>query len=172
MSAAGATTLPKARQQKATRLQGLGSATHQVAGKRGASTSPNVVASPRRIRMLRSCTQQLPTTHQPRSAANASFHGPEFGKGNSKPGGTGNTRSISSEYDNAVAPSSATHFAVGAVEGFNPKARVSTRSAYGFRSHDHAEVALNHRRGKLPEPDWRAHKSAYRGGNGNCLAPQ
>jgi transposase len=49
-------------------------------------------------------------------------------------------------------------FAAGAVEGFNLKARVTTRIAYGFRSHDHAEVALYHRLGKLPEPDWLTHK--------------
>jgi transposase len=38
-------------------------------------------------------------------------------------------------------------FAAGAVEGFNLKARVTTRIAYGFRSYDHAEVALYHRLG-------------------------
>jgi len=49
-------------------------------------------------------------------------------------------------------------FAAGAVEGFNLKARVTTRIAYGFRSYDHAEVALYHRLGNLPEPDWLIHK--------------
>jgi transposase len=44
-------------------------------------------------------------------------------------------------------------FAAGAVEGFNLKARVTTRMAYGFRSYDHAETALYHRLGNLPEPD-------------------
>jgi transposase len=49
-------------------------------------------------------------------------------------------------------------FAAGAVEGFNLKARVTTRMAYGFRSHDHAEIALYHRLGNLPEPDWLTHR--------------
>ncbi|MGE5784380.1 MAG: transposase, partial [Myxococcales bacterium] len=47
-----------------------------------------------------------------------------------------------------------------AVEGFNLKARVTTRIAYGFRSFDHAQTALYHRLGKLPEPDWLTHKFA------------
>lgn len=51
-------------------------------------------------------------------------------------------------------------FAAGAVEGFNLKARVTTRIAYGFRSFDHAQIALYHRLGKLPEPDWFTHKFA------------
>ena len=49
-------------------------------------------------------------------------------------------------------------FAAGAVEGFNLKARVTTRMAYGFRSYDHAETALYHRLGNLPEPDWLTHR--------------
>ena len=49
-------------------------------------------------------------------------------------------------------------FAAGAVEGFNLKARVTTRMAYGFRSYDHAEIALYHRLGNLPEPDWLTHR--------------
>lgn len=49
-------------------------------------------------------------------------------------------------------------FAAGAVEGFNLKARVTTRIAYGFRSYDHAETALYHRLGNLPEPDWLTHR--------------
>ena len=49
-------------------------------------------------------------------------------------------------------------FAAGAVEGFNLKARVTTRLAYGFRSYDHAEIALYHRLGNLPEPDWLTHR--------------
>ena len=49
-------------------------------------------------------------------------------------------------------------FAAGAVEGFNLKARVTTRIAYGFRSYDHAEIALYHRLGNLPEPDWLTHR--------------
>lgn len=48
--------------------------------------------------------------------------------------------------------------ALGAVEGMNNKARVTTKLAYGFRSYDHAEIALFHRLGKLPEPDWLAHR--------------
>ncbi|HMA93890.1 MAG TPA: transposase, partial [Polyangiaceae bacterium] len=51
-------------------------------------------------------------------------------------------------------------FAAGAVEGFNLKARVTTRIAYGFRSFDHAQTALYHRLGKLPEPDRFTHKFA------------
>jgi transposase len=51
-------------------------------------------------------------------------------------------------------------FAAGAVEGFNLKARVTTRMAYGFRSYDHAQIALYHRLGKLPEPEWLTHKFA------------
>jgi len=49
-------------------------------------------------------------------------------------------------------------FAHGATEGFNNKARITTRKAYGFRSYDHAEIALYHALGELPEPDWLAHK--------------
>jgi transposase len=48
--------------------------------------------------------------------------------------------------------------AAGAVEGFNLKARVTTRMAYGFRSYDHAEIALYHRLGNLPEPDYLTHR--------------
>ena len=39
----------------------------------------------------------------------------------------------------------------GAVEGFNNKAKVTTRRAYGFRTFGAAEVALYHTLGKLPE---------------------
>jgi transposase len=42
--------------------------------------------------------------------------------------------------------------AMGAVEGINNKARVTTKLAYGFRSYEHAEIALFHRLGALPEP--------------------
>jgi transposase len=42
-------------------------------------------------------------------------------------------------------------FAMGAVEGFNNKARVATKLAYGFRTYEHAEIALFHRLGALPE---------------------
>lgn len=48
--------------------------------------------------------------------------------------------------------------ALGAVEGMNGKARVTTKLAYGFRTYDHAEIALFHRLGKLPEPPWLTHR--------------
>jgi len=51
-------------------------------------------------------------------------------------------------------------FAMGAVEGFNNKARVTTKMAYGFRSYEHAEIALFHRLGDLPEPPWLTHRFA------------
>jgi transposase len=49
-------------------------------------------------------------------------------------------------------------FAHGATEGFNNKARITTRKAYGFRNYEHAEIALYHSLGDLPEPDWLAHR--------------
>ena len=49
-------------------------------------------------------------------------------------------------------------FAHGATEGFNNKARITTRKAYGFRSFEHAQIALFHALGELPEPDWLAHR--------------
>lgn len=51
-------------------------------------------------------------------------------------------------------------FAAGATEGLNNKAKLSSKIAYGFRSRRHAEIALYHRLGNLPEPDWLAHKFA------------
>lgn len=48
-------------------------------------------------------------------------------------------------------------FSHGAVEGFNNKARVTTRKAYGFRTYRHAEIALYHALGNLPEPPF-AHR--------------
>lgn len=48
--------------------------------------------------------------------------------------------------------------AMGAVEGMNGKARVTTQLAYGFRGYHHAEIALFHRLGHLPEPPWLTHK--------------
>ena len=51
-------------------------------------------------------------------------------------------------------------FAMGAVEGFNNKARVTTKMAYGFKRYEHAEIALFHRLGDLPEPPWITHKFA------------
>ena len=41
----------------------------------------------------------------------------------------------------------------GAVEGFNNKAKLTTRRAYGFRTFHAIEVALYHTIGALPEPD-------------------
>jgi transposase len=41
--------------------------------------------------------------------------------------------------------------ALGAVEGFNNKAKVTSRKAYGFRSYDVMKVALYHTLGDLPE---------------------
>jgi transposase len=49
-------------------------------------------------------------------------------------------------------------FAAGATEGFNNKARVTTRKAYGIRTYRHAEIALYHALGGLPEPPWLTHK--------------
>jgi transposase len=49
-------------------------------------------------------------------------------------------------------------FAGGATEGFNNKARITTRKAYGFRTFEHAEIALYHALGDLPEPPWLAHR--------------
>ena len=49
-------------------------------------------------------------------------------------------------------------FAAGATEGFNNKARITTRKAYGFRTYEHAEIAMYHALGNLPEPDWLTHK--------------
>ena len=49
-------------------------------------------------------------------------------------------------------------FAAGAVEGFNLKARVTTRMADDFRGYDLAETALYRRLGYLPEPDWLTHR--------------
>ena len=49
-------------------------------------------------------------------------------------------------------------FAHGATEGFNNKARITTRKAYGFRTYEHAQIALYHALGDLPEPDWLAHR--------------
>jgi transposase len=48
--------------------------------------------------------------------------------------------------------------AMGATEGFNNKARITTRKAYGFRTYEHAEIALYHSLGNLPEPDWLTHR--------------
>lgn len=42
----------------------------------------------------------------------------------------------------------------GAVEGFNGKAKLITRRAFGFRTQRALEVALYHSLGRLPEPDF------------------
>lgn len=42
----------------------------------------------------------------------------------------------------------------GAVEGFNNKAKLTIRKAYGFRTYNAAEIALYHTLGRLPEPDF------------------
>jgi transposase len=49
-------------------------------------------------------------------------------------------------------------FALGATEGFNNKARITTRKAYGFRTYEHARIALYHALGDLPVPDWLTHR--------------
>lgn len=41
----------------------------------------------------------------------------------------------------------------GVVEGFNNKAKLTTRKAYGFRTFEAAETALYHALGDLPEPE-------------------
>jgi transposase len=49
-------------------------------------------------------------------------------------------------------------FSHGATEGLNNKARSVTKRSYGFRSYLHAQVALYHAMGKLPEPEWLTHR--------------
>jgi len=44
-------------------------------------------------------------------------------------------------------------FSSGAVEGFNLKAKLTTRKAFGFRTFQATEVALYHTLGDLPEPE-------------------
>ena len=41
----------------------------------------------------------------------------------------------------------------GAVEGFNNKAKLTMRRAFGFRTYRALELALYHTLGNLPEPD-------------------
>ncbi|MEN8173988.1 MAG: ISL3 family transposase [Chloroflexota bacterium] len=48
-------------------------------------------------------------------------------------------------------------FSSGIVEGFNTKAKLTTRKAYGFRTYHAAEIALYHALGALPVPKT-AHK--------------
>jgi len=42
----------------------------------------------------------------------------------------------------------------GAVEGFNNKAKLTTKKAYGFRTYAAIEIALYHQLGNLPEPQF------------------
>lgn len=49
-------------------------------------------------------------------------------------------------------------FALGATEGLNNKAKLSSKIGYGFRTERHAKVALFHRLGGLPEPAWLTHR--------------
>ncbi len=44
--------------------------------------------------------------------------------------------------------------ALGCVEGFNNKAKVTTKRSYGFRSYDMLKIALYHTLGDLPEPEF------------------
>ncbi len=44
-------------------------------------------------------------------------------------------------------------FSSGIVEGFNTKAKLTTRKAYGFRTYHAAEIALYHTLGVLPVPE-------------------
>jgi len=44
-------------------------------------------------------------------------------------------------------------FSSGIVEGFNTKAKLTTRKAYGFRTYYAAEIALYHALGALPVPE-------------------
>jgi transposase len=42
----------------------------------------------------------------------------------------------------------------GVVEGFNTKAKLTSRKSFGFRTYHGAEVALYHALGALPEPEF------------------
>ena len=42
----------------------------------------------------------------------------------------------------------------GTVEGFNNKAKLTTRRAFGFRTFEAAEIALYHSLGALPQPEF------------------
>ena len=44
-------------------------------------------------------------------------------------------------------------FSCGIVEGFNNKAKLTTRKAYGFRTYHAVEIALYHALGALPVPE-------------------
>jgi len=45
-------------------------------------------------------------------------------------------------------------FSSGIVEGFNCKAKLTIRKAYGFRTFHALEIALFHQLGALPEPEF------------------
>ncbi len=49
------------------------------------------------------------------------------------------------------------HLSRGVVEGFNTKAKLTTRKAFGFRTYHALEVSMYHTLGALPEPEF-AHK--------------
>jgi transposase len=42
----------------------------------------------------------------------------------------------------------------GVVEGFNTKAKLTSRKSFGFRTYPGAEIALYHALGALPEPEF------------------
>ena len=42
----------------------------------------------------------------------------------------------------------------GVVEGFNNKAKLATKKAYGYRELKTLEIALYHHLGNLPEPEF------------------
>lgn len=42
----------------------------------------------------------------------------------------------------------------GVVEGYNNKAKLTTKKAYGFRTYEAIEIALYHQLGNLPEPEF------------------
>ena len=42
----------------------------------------------------------------------------------------------------------------GTVEGFNNKAKLTMRKAYGYRTENAVEIALFHNLGDLPEPEF------------------
>ncbi|OED50531.1 hypothetical protein ACH42_00970 [Endozoicomonas sp. (ex Bugula neritina AB1)] len=44
-------------------------------------------------------------------------------------------------------------YSSGIVEGLKTKIKLTTRKSYGFRTYKHAEIALYHGLGKLPEPE-------------------
>ncbi len=43
-------------------------------------------------------------------------------------------------------------FSSGIVEGFNNKAKLTTRKAYGFKNYHTAQIALYHALGAIPAP--------------------